>query len=162
LITGLLVGYEIDSRDVDDLKDGRKKNPIKLKTTAEVFSPQLLASIGLIIGLLIAVPPLSSDIKWRKVQTSGQLTQLESALSGGYMSPKNSYTLASAVELLENSKLPDVAIKYARDGVVFNPNFLDAWKMLYYATKSTPAEKAQAKSEMIRLDPLNPEWKKLA
>jgi O-antigen ligase len=162
LITGLLVGYEIDSRDVDDLKEDRKKNPIKLKTTAEVFSPQLLASIGLIIGLLIAVPPLSSDIKWRKVQTSGQLTQLESALSGGYMSPKNSYTLASAVELLENSKLPDVAIKYARDGVVFNPNFLDAWKMLYYATKSTPAEKAKAKSEMIRLDPLNPEWKTLA
>jgi hypothetical protein len=78
------------------------------------------------------------------------------------MSPKNSYTLASAVQLLENSKLPDLAIKYARDGVAFNPNFLDAWKMLYYATRSTPFEKAKAKSEMIRLDPLNPEWKKLA
>jgi hypothetical protein len=78
------------------------------------------------------------------------------------MSPKNSYNLASAVLLLENSKLPDLAIKYARDGVGFNPNYIDAWKVLYYATKSTPVEKAKAKSEMIRLDPLNPEWKKLA
>jgi O-antigen ligase len=162
LLTGLLVAYEIDSRNKVGLMVEGKRNLKKSKVTAEAFSPQLLAFIGMIIGLLISIPPLSADMKWRKVQTSGQVNQLESALSGSYMSPKNSYTLASAVELLENSKLPDLAIKYAREGVAFNPNFLDAWKMLYYATKSTPDEKAKAKSEMIRLDPLNPEWNKLA
>ena len=162
LLTGLLVAYEIDSRDKSGLVIEGSGHLKKRKVTAEAFSPQLLAFIGMIIGLLISVPPLSADIKWRKVQTSGQANQLESALSGSYMSPNNSYTLASAVQLLENSKLPDLAIKYARDGVAFNPNFLDAWKMLYYATKSTTLEKAKAKSEMIRLDPLNPEWKKLA
>ena len=162
LLTGLLVGYEIDSRQKDRLVIDRKVPIKKIKDTSDAFSPQLLAFIGVIIGLLLAAPPLSADVKWRKVQTSGQVNQLESALSGSYLSPQNSFTLANSVQLLENSGLPDLAIKYAREGVTFNPNYLDAWKMLYYSTKSTQSEKAKAISEMIRLDPLNPEWKKLA
>jgi hypothetical protein len=77
------------------------------------------------------------------------------------MAPLNSFTLASSVQLLENSNLPDLAIRYARKGVEFNSQNMEAWKMLYYASKSTQNEKSKAKSEMIRLDPLNPEWKKL-
>jgi len=162
LLTGLLVAYEIDTRDTATESSKSNKLIQKNRTSNEVFSPQLIAFVGAVIGLLLAVPPLSADLKWRAVQTSGQVSKLESAFAGGYMSPLNSFTLASAVELLENSKLPDLAIKYARQGVIFNPSNLDAWKMLYYASKSTPEEKSKAKSEMMRLDPLNPEWKKLA
>ena len=46
-------------------------------------------------------------------------------------------------------------------GVEFNPDYTDAWKMLYYVTGATKEEKAMAKSELIRLDPLNPAWKEL-
>ena len=162
LLTGLLVAYEINSREKDSPQVHSKQGKAKKKSSGEVFSPQLVAFIGGVIGLMIAVPPLSADLKWRSIQTSGQVSQLDSAFAGGYMSPLNSYTLASAVQLLENSKLPDLAINYARQGVKFNPSNLDAWKMLYYSTNSTPQEKSQAKLEMIRLDPLNPEWKKLS
>jgi len=162
LLTGLLVGYEIDSRNWNLLDNVSKSKRLKQKSSIEVLSPKLIAFVGGVIGLLIAAPPLSADIKWRSVQTSGQVTQLDTAFAGGYLSPLNSFTLASAVQLLENSKLPDLAIKYARKGVRFNPSNLDGWKMLYYSTKSTPEEKIQAKLEMIRLDPLNPEWKKLS
>jgi hypothetical protein len=161
LLTGLLVGYEIDSRDnvlrQNEFKSGKPKS----KTSFEAFSPQLVAFIGVVVGFLISAPPLSADIKWRSVQTSGQVSELENAFAGNYMSPLNSYSLASAVQLLENSNFPDLAIKYAREGIKFNPNSFDAWKMLYYATKSTPNEKSEARLKMIRLDPLNPEWKKL-
>jgi cytochrome c-type biogenesis protein CcmH/NrfG len=161
LLTGLLIGYENDSGTKNSPIIDAKTVRLRSKSSAEVFSPQLIAFIGAVVGLLIAVPPMSADIKWRAVQTSGQTSQLDAAFAGSYMSPLNSYTLASAVQLLENSKLPDLAIKYAREGVRFNPSHLDAWRMLYYATKSNPDEKTKARLEMIRLDPLNPEWKKL-
>jgi hypothetical protein len=65
------------------------------------------------------------------------------------------------VQIFDKSNLPEKALKFARQGVLFNPNFTDAWKMLYYVTGSTAEDKAKAKAELIRLDPLNPEWKEL-
>lgn len=162
LLTGLLVGYEIDSRVKNRLTEAKVHSRKNLNVKNEIISPQLIASIGMVIGLIIAVPPLNADLRWRSVQATGQASKLESTFSGEYLSPLNSYTLAVAVELLEKSQLPDLAIKYARQGVRFNPNSLDAWRMLYYASKSTSDEKIQAKREMIRLDPLNPEWKNLS
>ncbi len=161
LLTGLLVAYEVDSRKSNAIELQGKVARKKSKPAFEVFSPQLVAAIGATLGLFLAVPPLSADMKWRSIQTSGQASLLTSTFSGSYLAPLNSFTLASSVQLLENSNLPDLAIRYARQGVKFNPQSMEAWKMLYYSTNSTQIEKSKAKSEMIRLDPLNPEWKKL-
>jgi O-antigen ligase len=163
LINGLAIAYQIaaSGNSLEKTSNGSvAKNNTQKKQ--EIFSPQLIAGLGAIAGLLIAVPPLSADAKWREVQLSQQIEKVEPALRGDYMTPTNSYRLAEAVQLLENSKLPDYAIIYARKGVEFNSDYFEAWRMLYYATKSTPDEKAAAKSNMIRLDPLNPEWKNLA
>ena len=162
LINGLAISYQMTTRGKALEKTGNesrfKKNTQKKQ---EAFSPQLIASLGAVMGLLLAVPPFSADAKWRQVQLSGKIDKVEPALSGGYMSPVNSYRLAEAVQLLENSQLPEYAITYARKGVEFNSDYFEAWRMLYYATKSTPSEKIAAKSNMIRLDPLNKEWKNL-
>ncbi len=163
LINGLAIAYQIatSGTSLEKTNDGTVPKKYTQKKQ-ETFSPQLIAGLGAVAGLLLAVPPLSADAKWREVQLSGQIEKVEPALSGGYMAPINSYRLAEAVQLLENSKLPDYAITYARKGVEFNSDYFEAWRMLYYATNSTPDEKATAKSNMIRLDPLNPEWKNLA
>ncbi len=163
LINGSAIAYQIASSGKSLGKTSGGTAPkSNAQKNQETFSPQLIAGLGAVAGLLLAVPPLSADAKWREVQLSGQIEKVEPALSGGYMSPINSYRLAEAVQLLENSKLPDYAIIYARKGVEFNPDNFEAWKMLYYATNSTPDEKATARSNMVRLDPLNPEWKNLA
>jgi hypothetical protein len=65
------------------------------------------------------------------------------------------------VQIFERSNLPELALKYARFGVDFNPDFTDAWKLLYYVTGATSAEKQTAKEQLIRLDPLNNAWKEL-
>jgi hypothetical protein len=59
--------------------------------------------------------------------------------------------------LFENSKLPDLAYKYAKQGVAFSPDYFDAWRVLYSMSKSTPEDKEQALKNMKRLDPLNPD-----
>jgi hypothetical protein len=68
----------------------------------------------------------------------------------------NSYKYASAVQLLESSKLNDLAYKYAKIAVEFNPDHFDSWKMLYFISQSSPEDKALALENMKRLDPNNP------
>jgi hypothetical protein len=160
LINGAAVSYEFASRRIEQEKNPKEMDS-RTKKRQETFSPQLIASVGCVAGLLISVPPMSADMKWAKVERTRQLNLLEQAMSNGYLSPNNSYRLANVVLLLEDSKLPDYAIKYARQGISFNPNYFDAWKVLYYSTKASQREKKLAKLQMIRLDPLNSELRKL-
>ena len=162
LLNGLAIAYEKNTRTVDQKAKATSLAPSTRKRgNLEIFSPQLVAGIGLIVGFVLAAPPMSADMKWAKVQKTRQLSDLEIALAGGYLTPNNSQRLASVVINLEESQLPEYAIKYARMGVNFNPEYFDAWKVLYYSTKSTANEKAKAKAEMIRLDPLNNTWKEI-
>ena len=47
----------------------------------------------------------------------------------------------------------DIALK----GTEFNPDYFDAWKILYFLSNSTAEEKALALKNMKRLDPRNPD-----
>ncbi len=163
LINGVAISYRLNHKNALLFSSvSRNAKKIEKRAKKDIFSPQLILSLGALIGLLVAVPPLSADAKWRKVQISRQVENVEPALRGEYLSPISSYRLAEAVQLLENSKLPDLAIKYARIGVKFNPDYFEAWRFLYYATNSTADEKIEAKNQLMRLDPLNPAWKELS
>ena len=163
LFGGALIAYEIATRpkSVGDgekvqLEKGRKAR-VATKTQSEpIFSSTLVAGVGAVIGLLIAVPPYSGDAKWRSAIGSQNVEQVEAALVSSYLNPMNSYKYASAVQLLEGSKLNDLALKYAKLGVEFNPDYFDAWRLLYYVTNSSPEDKALALENMKRLDPKNP------
>jgi hypothetical protein len=163
LFGGALIAYEIATRPN---KDSESSEPVKAKTTSGrtvkskqnemIFSSTLLAGIGAVVGLLIAAPPYSADAKWRTALFAQDLQKLEAALVPGYLNPMNSYKYANAVQILEGSKLYDLAYKYAKIGVEFNPNNFDTWKVLYVITNSSPEDKALALENMKRLDPNNP------
>ena len=87
---------------------------------------------------------------------SQNVEKVEEALIPGYLNPMNSYKYANAVQLLESSKLYDLAYKYAQIGVEFNPDNFDSWKVLYFITNSTAEDKARALENLKRLDPNNP------
>jgi hypothetical protein len=163
LFGGALIAYEIATRPGKDevLSDGVKGKQssgrtTKTKSSETIFSSTLVAGIGAVIGLLIACPPYSADAKWRSAITSQNVQKVEEALVPGYLNPQNSYKYASAVQLLESSKLYDLAYKYAQIGVEFNPDNFDSWKVFYFISKSTPEDKARALENMKRLDPNNP------
>jgi O-antigen ligase len=160
LFGGALIAYEIVTRPKVDqsqsIQGKRKNGPVKKQQGETVVTSTLIAGVGAVIGLLIAVPPYSADAKWRTALGSQNLNKIEAALVPGYLNPANSYKYANAVQLLEGSKLFDIALKYAQIGVEFNPDNFDAWRVLYLITKSSPEEKAKALENMKRLDPKNP------
>jgi O-antigen ligase len=161
--TGALVAYERTTRASVLVAESSNKAKGKSKVNAkqELFTPALLAAIGSGVGILIAIPPLTADASFRNAIKSQNLEKLEAALVPSYFKPRNSRTLGNAVQILEESKLYEVGIKYAREGVKFNPMAFDAWKALYYSTNATPDEKSKAKEQMIKLDPLNAALKDL-
>ena len=161
LFGGALIAYEVSTRPDVDLSQSlqskdRGTRVAKKKQSETIVTSTLIASVGAVVGLLISVPPYSADAKWRTALSSQDLAKVEAALAPGYLNPANSYKYATAVQLLESSKLYDLALKYAQIGVEFNPHNLDAWSDLYLISKSSPEEKALALENMKRLDPKNP------
>jgi O-antigen ligase len=150
---GALIAYEYSTRPRTETNE--KARPVKQKEL--VFSPQLVGGIGVVIGALIAVPPMAADTKWRSALKSQNVQQVEAALVPSYLNPSDSARLAQAVLLFENSKLFDQAYTTAKQGIAFNPNYFDAWRVMYAISKSSASEKAEALKNMKRLDPLNPD-----
>ena len=158
LLTGAVIAYEISGRKNPEIvatKKDQGNQRKKIGYSGTNISPQLVGGIGIVVGGLIGVPPLSADMKWRSAIQSGNVTNVETALQPGLLNPANTAKYAQAVQLFESNKLPDFAYKYAKIGVEFNPDSFDAWKLLYYITNSTESDKKIALSNMERLDPLN-------
>jgi hypothetical protein len=155
VLAGALVAYEYATRPIPETSNNAKTRTVREKEL--VFSPQLVGGIGVVIGALIAVPPMSADMKWKAALKAQNVQAVEAALTPSYLAPRDSARLAQAVLLFENSKLPDLAYKYAQEAVQFNPDYFDAWRVLYSVTKSTPADKELALKNMKRLDPKNPD-----
>jgi len=161
LLGGALIAYEISTRPEKNLGEGvsAKGNNSKVAKKAQgetIFSSTLIAGVGIVVGLLLAAPPYSADAKWRTALGSQDVNVVEQALTPGYLNPANSSKYVNAVQILESSKLYDLAYKYAKIAVAFNPDNFDSWKVLYLITNSSAEEKATALVEMKRLDPNNP------
>jgi hypothetical protein len=132
-----------------------------LKSKDQIISPQLVFGLVGAIGFSLSFPAFNSDYQYRKALTVGQVPAVEKALTSSYMTPSNSRYLVEAAGTFANSNLPDFAQKYAREAIEFNPDYFDAWRILYSLPNSTADERKLAKENLIRLDPLNQEWKAL-
>jgi hypothetical protein len=159
ILTGALIAYERATRaEVIDAHAATKKSSVSMKKQSpSVFSPQLVAGLGVVVGLLIAVPPLSADSKWRSALDSKDANKVLAALEPGYLNPSNSQRYAQAVQLFASSNLMDQAREIALKATEYNPDYFDAWKVLYFLNNTTEEEKALALENMKRLDPLNPD-----
>lgn len=155
LLTGALVAYEYTTRQGMDSPPTTLKN--NKSVGSGVVSPQLVAGLGIVVGLLVAVPPLSADMKWRSALKSQDATKVMAALKPGYLNPADSERLTQAVQLFVTNNLLDQAHQIALQGISHNPDYFDAWRILYALSNSTAAEKAEALKNMKRLDPLNPD-----
>ena len=136
-----------------NLKKGRKS------TFGSVITPSLRSTLAGAIGLVIAIPPLSSDINWKKALDSRDVIKIENALVSSYFNPLSTQRYNSAVALFETNNLKDLAYKYALLGVKYNPNSYEAWKNLYQIEKSDDMDRQRALRKMRQLDPKNPNLK---
>jgi len=161
LLGGAIIAYTKTFRS-KSINSNVSQNFKKIsKSSSQVFSPQLIGSLGAVVGLILSSPPISADAKFQGAIKSYQVPNIELALTPSYLSPTDTSRLLNSVQIFEQNKLFDLAHKYSKAAVEYNPESFDAWKVLYSIKNSTPEEKLNAKTKMIELDPLNNELKKL-
>jgi len=161
LLTGTLLAFEYTTRTETEAVEEKSNKQAKAKAksksaNAEIVSPSLVGGVGLLIGLLICVPPLSADMTWRSALKSQNAQQVEKALESSYLNPSSTQRYAEAAQLFAKNNLPNQALSAARAGVEFNENNFNAWLLLWYMPGATAAEKFEAEKNLKRLDPLNP------
>jgi O-antigen ligase len=136
------------------LKIDRERNRRKSQSEP-VISPQLVAGLFSVLGLILSVPPLSADIKWRAAQVSQDVVKVEATLQGSYLNPHNTHRYINTVGVFESNGLFELAHKYALISVEYNPESFESWRNLSLLKLATQAEKDNAFQNMRRLDPLN-------
>lgn len=158
ILTGLLHSYAriLEKEQVAEKEKFKSRKAIHKDSPVGVF---VFIFAGL--GLLVAIPPYSADVKYTAAVQSQDLKKVEAALLPSYFNPITSQKYAMAAYLLEQNNFNDLAHKYALEGVKFNPHFYDAWKLLFFLKNSTGEERKMALSKMKELDPLNPNLEKL-
>jgi O-antigen ligase len=155
ILTGALIAYERASktRESEPTAPQGKSGRARLQQSPSILSPQLIAGLGVVVGLLISVPPLSADMKWRSALDSKDANKVMAALESGYLNPSNSQRYEQAVQLFASSNLMDQAREIALKATEYNPDYFDSWKILYLLSNSTEEEKTLALRNMKRLDP---------
>ncbi len=162
-IWGWIFGAAIIAFDVNEkkkykseqsLNTDRQRNRRKNKNES-VFSPQLISGLLSVVGLILSVPPLSADMKWRTAQVSQDVAKVEATLQSSYLNPQNTYRFINIVGVFESNGLYELAHKYALLSVEYNPESFESWRNLSLLKLATQAEKDMALQNMKRLDPYN-------
>jgi hypothetical protein len=158
LLSGCLIAYEKADRNSVETLVNESKRVSNLKNL-NGMPPFLtvVGSLGAIFGLILALPPVVSDAKWRSAQLVRTVVAIEATMEPGFYNLPNTSKYLNNINTLEGSNLFDLSHKYALEAVAWNPEAFDLWKILYLLKNSTAAEKALAIQNMQRLDPLNPD-----
>lgn len=159
LIGGALIAYEKSNR----LRLNTEKKPNQTLQNKRHSNSHILhistpvTIIAGLIGLILALPPFTADVKWRSAQVSKSVIQLEESLKPSYFNPATTNRYLTTVQIFEQNQFFDLSHKYALEAVKWNPESFELWKILYLIRNSTIDEKNKALDNMKRLDPLNPD-----
>jgi hypothetical protein len=159
IISGLIIGYEINTRDGNLFEKEIIGQGKKIKQTSqEKVDPKTLMSIfvGLIVGLLVGVPSLVASSKFISALESGSAEIVQQAAD---IRPGSCEYRKRVAIILANNKLESQALSVLRSGKEVTPDCLEIWKLIAAIPLATSDEVSEANEQARRLDPLNPELK---
>jgi O-antigen ligase len=146
VLTGTLIGVsELNLRSVVDLVPVRKKILIKTRISSYSF---------VILALLIIYPLFNAD---RQQLQAMNTADGDLAISASKRYPESVLRYQVITRELLNSNLPVQALDLARSAVEFNPNSANLWALVLINPSASIEERAKAKAEILKLDPLNKE-----
>jgi O-antigen ligase len=159
IISGLIIGYEINTRAKEapvDVRPPVSKGRNVKKSVNESVSAKTLMSMfaGGLVGLLVGLPPFIASSQFKSAITSGDAAQLEKAAS---LWPYEPIRYGQVSLFLQSNKLDAQAQKVVDAGLQKFPNEFILWSLASKLTTATPEQVAEATKQMKRLDPNNPD-----
>ena len=155
VLSGLIIGYEINTRGAEVIVD-KKTGKNATKSTQSSAGSVMGMFIGLVIGVLVGMPPYLASAKYKSALETSNPTVIQEA---AYIWPTDSSRMIQVAMTLNENKLEAQGLQVALDAVERFPDNYGVWDTLSLMKKATDAQKAEALSQMKRLDPLNPNLK---
>jgi len=160
-LSGLIIGWDIyNANDANSATQSQEK---KISRSAKIMKKQALepASIvaifvGILVGLVTAVPPLAASINYKSARESGKVQLL---IDSAYRTPHNVIRMAEVAVILSENKLQKESVMVLNDAVKEFPDFYGIWSLISQLPGVPIDQVAKAKVQMKRLDPLNPDLK---
>ena len=155
--TAALIAYShsiSDTRLQSESLSSKRRKTTTQGTTHPIAGTMVI--LGMVLGFLLVSPLVLTEANWRHSLEKGSLPGIERNI-GKF--PKVSARYQFGIKHLGGNQLADLAYKYAKEAVVFNPNDYQTWRILIQLPQATEEEKQNARVNLRRLDPLNPEWK---
>lgn len=158
VLGGAIIGYSLLDLQGSEVRSKKNENKNIKKGSRSEAAISLTSVLGLLVGFLIALPPIRADIAWRSALREANVGAIENAMR---MWPRNHRTLNAGIVLFANNGLQDKAIEYARIDLKENQENFVSWYTLLQLQNSTDQEKRAALLKMIELDPKNEKLKRL-
>ena len=161
VFSGLLIGYEINSREGAGVITPEELNfKIKTNSTKKIsssISPQLVvaSAAGLALGLVVALPPFVSAQHYYNSFKTSDARVIKAAAS---LQPYNRSSFLQVTGILISNKFEKDALDVAKETVVHFPNCFAAWKVVADLSIKGSQEQLQARSKLHTLDPNNPAY----
>jgi hypothetical protein len=159
VLSGLIIGYELNTRTIDV---GQVSQPIrrqqekKAKVSKQQLNPSTVVLLfgGFITAALVSVPPYYANASFFSAIKSGDVKKLQLT---AYLKPLDEKRLLHIATILHENNYDNEALAIAKDGAKRYSNSFDFWQLLSSIPIATSADISQAKMEMKRLDPFNPD-----
>jgi O-antigen ligase len=155
-LTGLLIGYELNTRDNSATEQAKLSGKTVKKKEQIPASALLIAVAAASIAAAVSLPPYLAANKYYKALQSGDGNIL---YENAYLKPYDRIRFLYTAQILAENKLEDKAIQILSDASKLYPDSFEVWQRWSVIPSATPAQIAKAKAEMKRLDPFNPDLK---
>jgi O-antigen ligase len=156
VFSGLIIGYEINTRNAVVTPTVVKKGRVASKPAQASASSVVAVFVAFLLGVLVAMPPYLASAKYNSARESGSAEMVEDS---AYLWPLDPVRMIQAAGLLYDSKLTTQALSVLVDATKEFPDYYGTWGTLYQLPEATPEQKTEALVQMKRLDPLNPNLK---
>jgi O-antigen ligase len=156
VLSGLIIGYEINTRNIIVVETVTKKSRIASKPAQSSAGSVMALFIAFVLGVLVGMPPYVASAKYKSALETSNPTVIQEA---AYLWPIDPSRMIQVAMTLNENKLEAQGLEVALDATKKFPNNYSVWATLDAMKSATAEQKAQAQKEMKRLDPLNPNLK---
>jgi len=152
VLSGLIIGYEINTRNISVVETVVKKGRVAGKPAQTSAGSVVALFVAFVLGVLVGMPPYVASAKYKSALESSNPTFIQQA---AYIWPVDPSRMIQVAMTLNENKLEAQGLEVALDASKKFPNNYLVWATLDAMKNATPDQKAQALAQMKRLDPLN-------
>ena len=156
VLSGLIIGYEINTRNGLFVETTTKKGRIVGRPTQSTAGSVVALFVALVLGVLVGMHPYVASAKYKSALETSNSQVIQDA---AYIWPLESARMIQVATLLNDNKLEANVLVVAVDATEKFPDNYAVWATLNAMKSATSEQKAQASTQMKRLDPNNPNLK---